>query len=570
MQLESITVENFRSIIAAKKIPISKLTTLIGPNNEGKSNILRALAIGVNTLVSDRLRRVRRHIYTVSGRRRSRDSIHEYVWEADYPLRLQTSKPAKSSNIILEFSLSEQENEDFHAKVGSRLNGTLPIAIAYRRGGEVRVSVAKQGRGQKVLNAKSDAIAKFLAAKLDLQYIPAVRTASEARDIVDELVARELSKIEEDPRYAQALADIAALQEPILQALSRSIAATMQGFLPQIRNVRLTVAEDGRSRALRSSSEILIDDGAETLLEYKGDGVQSLAALAIMRHASQLGSANRDTIIALEEPESHLHPRAIRELRDVLRDLSQTRQVVLTTHNPLFASRDNIHSNIIVRNNRAFSAISIKDVRDALGVRLEDNLTSAELVLLVEGEEDRIALSSLLRACQGVGELFKQGRVAIDVLGGAGNLTHRARLHSENLCKLLILLDNDKAGQAAFSNAEKENIVARADATFTLCGGKVESELEDLYAEAIYDDILTHEAGSTLPRHGPDKEKKWSDRVRNLLRSAGKLHDDVSIASIKMRVAQSAATAGWSALHPSKAGPIEALCNQIKARCSAS
>lgn len=569
MQLESITVENFRSILAAKKIPISRLTTLIGPNNEGKSNILRALAIGVNTLVGMNLRRVRRHVYYTASGRRVRSALNDYVWEADYPLRLQASQPEKSSNIVLEFRLSGQETEEFQSRIGSKLNGTLPVAIAYRRGGEVRVSVAKQGRGQKILNAKADVIAEFLAAKLDLQYIPAVRTAREANEIVNDLVSRELSKVESDPRYEQAIKDIAALQEPILEALSQTIAHTMQSFLPQIKNVNISVTAGGRNLALRSSAEILVDDGVETLLEYKGDGVQSLAALAIMRHASQIGNVNRDTIIALEEPESHLHPRAIRELREVLFELSRSHQVVLTTHNPLFASRDDIASNVIVRNSRAFSATSIKEVREVLGVRLEDNLTSAELVLLVEGDEDRIALSAFLRESPATGKLFKQGRIAIDVLGGAGNLTHRARLHTENLCKLLALLDNDSAGQVAFAAAEREKVLSRSDVTFTLCGGKNESELEDLYSEAIYDPILIHEAGVTLQRQGPDKDKKWSDRVKNLLRTAGKLHDDVSIAAIKMKVAQSAANAGRVALHPSKVGPIDSLINQIATRCSA-
>ena len=35
------------------------------------------------------------------------------------------------------------------------------------------------------------------------------------------------------------------------------------------------------------SVEIFVDDGVKTPLDYKGDGVQSLAALGIIRHASE-------------------------------------------------------------------------------------------------------------------------------------------------------------------------------------------------------------------------------------------------------------------------------------------
>ncbi|MBK8686880.1 MAG: AAA family ATPase [Betaproteobacteria bacterium] len=43
MELVSFSVSNYRSITSAYKLPIRSPTVLIGPNNEGKSNILRAL-----------------------------------------------------------------------------------------------------------------------------------------------------------------------------------------------------------------------------------------------------------------------------------------------------------------------------------------------------------------------------------------------------------------------------------------------------------------------------------------------------------------------------------------------
>ena len=43
MQLVSFSVTNYRSITAAYKLSVRQSTVLIGPNNEGKSNVLRAL-----------------------------------------------------------------------------------------------------------------------------------------------------------------------------------------------------------------------------------------------------------------------------------------------------------------------------------------------------------------------------------------------------------------------------------------------------------------------------------------------------------------------------------------------
>ena len=236
--------------------------------------------------------------------------------------------------------------------------------------------MAKPGRGGKALSGKVARIAEFLADKVDIQYIPAVRTAGSALQIVEQLVASELAKVEGDAKYQQALADIAALQQPVLEELSSSITETMREFLLNIKQARIVIQEKDRNFALRGISSISLDDGVETDLSAKGDGVQSLAALALMRHSSQSRNAGKEVLIALEEPESHLHPGAIRRLRDVLVELSSRSQVILTTHNAIFTNRDEVGQNIIVEKNRAYPAKSVKEVRNILGVRLDDNLTS--------------------------------------------------------------------------------------------------------------------------------------------------------------------------------------------------
>ena len=117
----SVTVENFRSITAARKIPIANLTTLVGPNNEGKSNILRALVIGMNLLVQRRLGapRFRRPIL----RRHSHDRVNPYNWAQDYPLKMQKREPPGGSAITLEFELTDDDISDFGSTLGSKING---------------------------------------------------------------------------------------------------------------------------------------------------------------------------------------------------------------------------------------------------------------------------------------------------------------------------------------------------------------------------------------------------------------------------------------------------------------
>lgn len=47
MELVNFSVTNFRSITKAHKVSVSDTTVLIGRNNEGKSNLLRALDVAM-------------------------------------------------------------------------------------------------------------------------------------------------------------------------------------------------------------------------------------------------------------------------------------------------------------------------------------------------------------------------------------------------------------------------------------------------------------------------------------------------------------------------------------------
>lgn len=50
MRLIACTVRNFRSITDAYKIPLGDYAVLVGPNNEGKSNVLRAIVTAIGIL----------------------------------------------------------------------------------------------------------------------------------------------------------------------------------------------------------------------------------------------------------------------------------------------------------------------------------------------------------------------------------------------------------------------------------------------------------------------------------------------------------------------------------------
>ena len=50
MRIQQLTIQKYRSLVEAYKLPLKDTTVLIGPNNEGKSNVLKALASAMKTL----------------------------------------------------------------------------------------------------------------------------------------------------------------------------------------------------------------------------------------------------------------------------------------------------------------------------------------------------------------------------------------------------------------------------------------------------------------------------------------------------------------------------------------
>ena len=440
MKLKTISVEKYRSITAAKRITLGRSTVLVGPNNEGKSNLLRALVIAMTVLT--RGRRV-----LADGRRRLvRYHQEGYNWELDFPVSLQTRNPNGQSIITLEFELTAKELTEFKKETKSTITGTLPLRISIGKKG-VSIKFNKKGSGSAKLSKKSDLIASFVSDRVDFEHIPAVRTADSAERIVSHMVARELSVLEEDDEYIEALQKVQDLQEPILNDLSVSIKDTLNKFLPKIKDVVISIDSSERYRVMRQSTQISIDDGVSTLLHYKGDGVQSLAALGLMRHYSEKRARGNNFIIAIEEPESHLHPNAIHELKAVIDELSKRYQILITTHNPLFVDRRFVQNNIVVNNHKAKPAKTIMEIREALGVRASDNLRHAELVLIVEGDDDRIALMALLKHhSKFLEKSFNDGVIAIDTLGGASNLGYKVSSIRDSICLYHVFLDKDRAG----------------------------------------------------------------------------------------------------------------------------
>lgn len=556
MKLFSFSVTNYRSITAAHKIVLSDTTVLIGKNNEGKSNILRSLQVAMLIF--------QQHAINSKLRRPSRMQLDDqpYDWKRDFPVQLQARKASNQTIFKLEFQLDEHEIAEFKTETGSSFNGSLPLEIRVGKDNESSIKLIKPGKGTKSLATQSSKIAKFVADRIYFNYIPAVRTDNEAIELIGKMLSQELRALEVNPSYLAALDTIAQLQQPILDELALRVQIPLNEFLPNITSVKIEIPESSRRVAVRRDFSVVIDDGTPTSIEFKGDGVKSLAALGLLKnHNSRRGTS----ILAIEEPESHLHPGAIHQVNEIIRAISETSQVIITTHNPLFVDRADIKSNIIISEGKATPAKNVGAIRELLGIKASDNLTNASFALVVEGEEDVAALRALLpHLSDKVARALKNNILVIEPIGGAGNLSYKLSLLKNFLCQTHSLLDGDEAGKIAYEKAEKDSLIAINSCTMINCLGMVNAEFEDCLSLNVYKNDVLSEFGVDLGITKFKGNNKWSDRVKNIFILQGKPWSDSVLCKVKYTVGKSVSKDPENALDPHKRNSIDALVSALE------
>lgn len=524
MKLVSFSVTNYRSITTAHKIALGEYTVLLGKNNEGKSNISNALNCAMNILLA----------HSRMGRTHP---TRAYDWTRDFPMQLQSRKNNLQSRFRLEFILSENELLEFHTLIGSKLNGSVTIEIAIGVNDRPEIRVPKRGKNASALTRKSDIVAKFISERISVNYIPAIRTENSALHEIRNAVLERLEVLEKNIDYLKAMDTINELQQSVLDDIASNIKQPLQEFMPKIREVKLQITDERRKYFFRNGIDIIIDDGNPTNIEFKGDGIKSLTAIALLKEQALKSTT---PVIIIEEPEAHLHPEAINQLNLIIEGLSENNQVIVTTHNPLFVVRDNISRNIIIDNGTAKPAKNLKEVREVLGIKVSDNLINSKYVLVVEGTDDKDALRHMLpKMSDKISKAIKQNLFTIHELGGASSLCYTLNLLKNMLCSYVVLLDDDDEGKKAFEKAEKENLIKVKNITYTTCKGMVEAEFEDCLKPTVYQKRIKDEYGcdlSLIPEF--KKNGKWSDRVKTSFKKIGKPWNDTIEKKVKALVVE--------------------------------
>jgi putative ATP-dependent endonuclease of OLD family len=306
------------------------MNALIGPNNCGKSNILRAVAFCLDPAF---------HVDP------DRDTPAGMQWA--YPRVTLDLRPNRSGpeGTLLRYA-EEYERSVTGVSETNAADGLIRLTSVYQSPGSsgvrhdylyARGAGNRQGDSEKLQRALGQLrrTLRFILIQSG-QSLESFLTGK-FREILHTVVREHLrDKFEHAEQRRSGY--IEGLQADLLNPLRELIGKVVQDLFPEVTAVSLVPQVSGIDEALANVA-VNVTDAVESSLANKGTGVRGAVLVAMLRYLADNG--RRSMVFAVEEPEAFLHPGAQEELRDELDDLGRRRDVTLliTTHSPFVVSR---------------------------------------------------------------------------------------------------------------------------------------------------------------------------------------------------------------------------------------
>ena len=405
MRIASIRIRNFRGLKEVE-IPLARTTVLVGENNSGKSSVLDCISLALGRRWGQRGTGFSEYDLTIdagaaldhpsqtdgTGRRATPDvGADENPPEASIELFFteQTAREWPEEISIGLFDIVQTdpltELKSITLRVTYRLN---PLQKTYEPGWSfIDINGDPLGSGAAKRASNTQQFFKyvpvfFLSALRDasMEFSPrsqfwgrllkAVEISSDERRALDgaieDLNARLLAA---DPRVAETVERLKEIQEVVAHGAAEDVS---------IRALPMRVWE------LLARSEIVIrgESGAPWLpLRRHGQGVKSLSVIYLFnayveRLLKETYSEHSEPIVALEEPEVHLHPQAVRALWSQIDAMPG--QKIIASHSPYFMQYVPIRDIRLLR--RGPDGVQVHFVPDAVSLALPANDALAALV----------------------------------------------------------------------------------------------------------------------------------------------------------------------------------------------
>ncbi len=482
MKLSNLHVMNFRSIVDSGDITIESFQVLVGENNVGKSNLLRAIEIFLTPgkvgldkncffctsepivitatfidLSTQERKDLRKYLLGNKLIVEKRISCEEL---SDGKLAISAEYHGYESNPTDWWLSTKKVNQEKGSRPDWKQIAEDQGILRYMQDENGRVNKATYEKGlRKLLEERDDiqyddpepgktqalGLQAFLVSRLPEFYLlPAVTDySSEINRRSTSTIFRRLMGVladrilRTDPRYTEVESAIQRLVELLnpadalsgesskqrrlgtLENVEKVLLEKVARLMPTVQSIQLEVVIDDVKDFFSRGVALRIDDGVPTDVLSKGHGLQRcvvfglLQALIANTKGTLLDTGSLDVseaktiILAIEEPELYIHPQMQRMVYRVLREFSETDQVIFSTHSLSFVDVGEYHCIGVVRKASVVNGTRIHQCGEGVlgtpeekkgfqfvnSFDLEKNmLFFAKHTILVEGKQDAIAL----------------------------------------------------------------------------------------------------------------------------------------------------------------------------------
>lgn len=474
MFVDQIDIKNFRGI-RELSLKLDETTVLIGENNTGKSTILAALDFCLSRSLN-----------------RRGGTFSEY----DYHLPEKDSQPSDSEGVEVTLRFLEREESEWTDEVVQALGDAVQVGAD----GTQAVIFQVQSRyddvqddfvtswdfldltGEVLVGAKTPGILAALQQLAPVFYLSALRDSAQEFRPRGQFWGPFVRFSKMDPDVRQELEqELAELNQRVLDA-NESFDAVEErlrntgNMVPLATNDAVGLeAIPSRVFDIMSRTQVMLSSvtGARLPIGRHGEGTQSLAVICLFDAflRNRLEDAYREhttPILALEEPEAHLHPSATRSVAALLQDLSG--QKIVATHSGDLVGACPITS--LRRLRRKNGEITVHNLEE--GVLTEDQINKvnhhirssrgsvlfARCWLLVEGEADRLMFEGCARALGH--DLSHEGISCIEYQHIGVGVEVLTKFADSMGIEWHLVADNDSAGDD-YAEAARKQIGTRAE-----------------------------------------------------------------------------------------------------------
>ena len=391
MKLNTLNIENFMSLINVELKELPNLVVLIGKNSSGKSNLIDALALLFSQFRS-------RMIGSLEDYQHLFPNHNAYVNPSPKIEASFTLSPDEwggllsiSHNVARVFEPDRLHVVKRLTVVGDELHWnteTLRIGAVPLVESEEYQEVSFSVKPHEVQGGRAESIGVKVQAS---QFFPRLDKLLESSFGV--IHATENTRSWED-RFTERPSIMDTQEVRRLWELSQSSGSLRQSWTKL--TGQFTRIAPNQQRPAGVASSVQLEEGTLSVpIGMTGEGSQ-----AILRLMSRL--VNGPAMLAIEEPETHLHPGLVKQVGQLLTETAGAgKQLFVCTHSPFLLSPSSLENLFVVKNQGSATTVTQMKGKDAyraalldIGMRPSDILF-CDAVLLAEGLSEEIFFNGL-------------------------------------------------------------------------------------------------------------------------------------------------------------------------------